>query len=81
MKPAMKTNYSILQDDVIVHNSILESDLDFCYPLSSTCHDSLYHDLLEKSIPPASFSHSFDFQVVGPNCDQIQGSHITQVEE
>jgi len=37
--------------------------------------------ILEQSVPPTILSHFLDFQVVGSNCDQIQGSHITQVEE
>ena len=40
-KPMVNNNSSILQDDVTIHNSSLESDLYFCYPLSSTCYDSL----------------------------------------
>ena len=70
MNPMVKTN-SIPQDDVTIHNSSLESDLDFCYSLSSTCDDSLYHDPSDQSAPPASFSNSLDFCVVGSNCDQI----------
>lgn len=79
MKPMVKTNTSILQDDVTVHNSSLEYDLDFCFPLSSICHDSLYRDMLDQSTPPANFSHSLYFQSIGPNW--VQGSHITQVKE
>lgn len=77
MKPMVKTNFPIPQDDVIIHNSSLKSDLDFCYPLSSTCHDSLYCDFPVQSAPPASFSQSLDFRVTGSNCDKIEGRHIT----
>lgn len=41
----------------------------------------MYHDPLDQSTSPASSSHSLDSQVVGPNCDQVQSSHNTQVEE
>ena len=40
------------------------------------CLDSSY-----QSSPPASSLDSLDFQVFGSNCNQVQGSHITQVEE
>lgn len=81
MKPMVKTNFSISQDDVTIHNSSLEFVLDFYHPLSSTCHDCLYHDEPDQSTPPVSFPHSLNLRVVGSNCNQIQGSHITQVEE
>ena len=71
MKPMVRTNFSIPQDGINTHNSILEHDLDLCYSLSSTCHEYLYSDPLDQSSPPASFSHSLDFQVVGSNCDQV----------
>lgn len=41
----------------------------------------MYHDLLEQSIPPVSPPRSLDFHVFGSNCDQVQGSQITWVEE
>jgi len=33
MNPMVNTNSSIMQDDVTIHNSSLESDLDLCYLL------------------------------------------------
>lgn len=81
MKLIMKTNSFIQQDGITIHNFSLESNLDFCHPLSSTGHDSLYHDLCERSIPPTSFSHCLDFCVASSNWDQIQGNHITDVGE
>lgn len=81
MNPMVKTNSSIPEDDVTIHNSTLKSDTDFCYPLSSRCHDSLYHDHLDQSDPPISFSQSLDFRVASRTCDQVQGTHIMQVEE
>jgi len=77
MKPMVKTKFSIPQDRINTHKSSIEFYLDFIYPLSSTCHDSLYHDWLDQFAPPTSLSHSLDFQVVGPNCDQVQRSHIS----
>lgn len=61
MKPMVKTNSSILQDDITIHNYSLESDLDFCYPLSSTCHESLYRDPPDQPNPPSNFPHSLNF--------------------
>ncbi len=54
--------------------------MDFCYPLPSTGHESLYHDPLGKSIPPSILSNPLDFRVTSSNCDQVRGSHSTQVE-
>jgi len=47
MKPIVKTRSSISQDDVTVHNSSLKANADFCYPISSTYPNYLYHDLLD----------------------------------
>jgi len=80
-KPITKTHSSIPQEDVTVHNSSLEYDLHLCHPPSSTSHDSLYHDLLDQSTSLAICSHSLDSPAASLNCDQAQGSHITQVEE
>jgi len=50
-KPMVKTNFSIPQYGINTHKSSIEYSLDLCYPLSSTCHDSLYHDPLDQSTP------------------------------
>ena len=78
MRPMAKTNSSTLQNDVTIHNCNLKCDMDLCYPLPSTVHDSLYHDPLGKSIPSSILSRPLDFRVTSSNCDQVQGSHITQ---
>jgi len=70
MKPMVKINVSIPQGGISTHKSSIEYDLALCYPLSSKYHDSLYHGLIDQSTPPTKFSHSLDFQVDGPNCDQ-----------
>ena len=57
MKAMVKTNFSILQDGVIINISSLKYDLDSCNPLKSTCHDSYYCDPPNQFTPPASFSH------------------------
>ncbi len=57
----VKTNSSILQDDVAIHDSNLESNPDFYYPLSSTYHDSLYHGTPNQLTPLAIFLHSLNF--------------------
>jgi len=80
MRPMVKIKSSTLQDDVTVRNSTLEYVLDFCYPLSSTGHDYLYHDPLERSVPRASLPHTLDFHVANSNYDQVQGSHSTRVQ-
>lgn len=75
MEPRVKTNPSIPQDDTSTLNLNLEfgstesitSSRDIFHPLSSVCHDSLYHDLLDKSAPSNTSSRSLDFQVVGSN--------------
>jgi len=76
MKPMVKTNSSILQDDLTVHKSSLNS----CYPLSLHAL-ALYCDFPNQSTPPTSFSHSLDFRVAGSNCDKVQGNHFTQAQE
>jgi len=73
----VKTNSSIPQDDLIVHNSSMNS----CYPLSSTCLDSLYSDPTDQLAPPVGLSQSLDFRVAGSNWNQVQGTHFTQEEE
>ena len=45
-KHTMKTHSSIPQEDIIVHNSSIESDMHLFHRLSSTSHESLYHDSL-----------------------------------
>jgi len=77
MKPMVKTNSSTPQDDSSILNlgpksystEIIISLRDIYHPLSSTCHDSLYHDPPDQFGSPTSPSHSLDFQVVGSNCD------------
>lgn len=80
-KPMAKSHSSIQQDDIIVHNLSLDSYLHLCCPPSSTSDDFLYHDSLDQSTSPASYAHSHDSQVAGPNCGQVQGSLITQAKE
>lgn len=85
MHPMVKVNSSTPQDDPIILNLNPKSHSiesitflrDICHPPSSTCHYSLYRDLLNQFAPPNSYSHSLDYQFVGSNCDRVQGIHIT----
>jgi len=66
MEPRVKTNPSIPQDDTSILNLNLEygstesitSSREIFHSLSSTCHDSLYHDPLDHSAPQTSSSYS-----------------------
>ena len=41
----------------------------------------MYYHPPNQSAPLVSLSHSLDFRVASSNCDQVQGSHFTKVEE
>lgn len=49
-KTNVNTYSSILQEDITIHNSSLESDLHLYHPPSSTVHESQYHESLDESI-------------------------------
>lgn len=77
MKPMVKTHSSIPQDDVIVHKSGVESNLDFCCPISFTYPNSFYHEPLDQSASLASSSHSLYSQVIDLDYDLVQRIHRT----
>ena len=62
MEPRVKANPSTPKYDTSILNLNLESSSiesitsprDICHSLSSTCHDSLYHDPLDQSTPLTS---------------------------
>lgn len=68
MKPMVKSNLSIPQDDIITHNLNLEFDLDTYHPLPSLSHDPLSLNMPNQYLP-------------SPTSEQVQGSHISYVEE
>lgn len=71
-KPRVKVNPLIPQDDISTLNNNIEygsiesvtSSRDIFHPPSSTCYDSRYHDFLDQSTPPTSFSCSLNFQLL-----------------
>lgn len=84
MKPIVKANPLIFQDKVNTHNFNLESylvkdmipSMDCCYLLSSFSHDPL--SLLDHD---QYLSNSLDCKFSNLGNDQVQGSHISWVEE
>lgn len=70
----MKANPFIPQDDIGTLNNNLESGYvesvtssrDISHPLSSTCHDSVYHDFLDQSAPPTMTEHMSKWHII-PN--------------
>ncbi len=79
--PMEKSRPSITQEEITVPKPSLESNLHLCHPPSSTSHDSLHHDSLEKSTSQDSYAHSLDTQATSSSFSHVQGSLIIQVEE
>lgn len=82
--PKVKAHPLTFQDDINTHNFNLESNLidsmassrDMFHPLSSHSHNPLPLYFIDQSL-----SNSFDSQFANSSSDQVQGSHISQVEE
>lgn len=79
--PMVKTHPSISQGDITVPNPSLESNINLFHPPSSTSHDSLHHDSLERSTSQVSCAKSLDYPNAGSSCSHVQGNIIIQVEE
>lgn len=79
--PMVKNYPSIPEEDITIPNPSLESNLHLYHPPSSTSHDSLHHDSLERSTSQASCVNSLDSQAAGSSCSHVQGIIIIQAEE